>query len=157
MRYALATICIICFLFVDTEWLINISMVEQMAYHHFFHGNIFHLAVNLLTGYFVFKGKSISKVIGSYIIGSLSVLASPTPVIGLSNMIYAMIGIRSPRFNHAWWRHPGTITFLVVTAIMVFIPNISGITHVVSFCGGVAVAILTRFVRQIKNDSAKYI
>lgn len=157
MIYLIGIIAVLCFIFGDVEWLINISMVEKMAYHHFFHGNIFHLAVNLLTGYFVFRGRDTRMIVSSYIIGSLSFLASSVPVVGLSNMIYAMIGLRSPRFSHPWWRHPGTIIFMAVTLLMLFIPNISAITHIVSFCGGVVVAIIHREIQQTRNDSARYI
>ena len=157
MIYAIAIILVLFLVFGNAEWLLSVSLVEQMAYHHFFHGNIFHLAANLFAGYFVFKRWETWHLAAAYLIGSLSFLCSPIPAIGFSNIIYAMIGLKSPHFKHAWWRHPGTITFLVVTLLMALIPNVSAITHIVSFCGGVIIAILSRRFQRIKNDSARYI
>lgn len=157
MIYIIAVILIFCYAFGNPDWLFSVSLLEQMAYHHFFHGNIFHFAANLLAGYYVFRRWKVWHLFFAYIIASLSFLCSPIPAIGFSNIIYAMIGLKSPHFKHAWWKHPGTIVFLVVTLIMAVIPNVSSVTHIVSFSSGVVLSAISRWVQQIKNDSARYI
>ena len=92
-----------------------------------------------------------------YVIASLSILATATPVIGFSNLIYAFIGLRSPSFKSKWWRHSGTIAFMVVTLAMVFIPNISAVTHIICFSAGVAVSAIVRQLKQIRDDSKRYL
>ena len=157
MMLFLAILLVVCFIFVDTDWLYRISLVEQMAYYHFLHANVFHLAANMLAGYYAFKRCTVSRVVTAYLIASLSFLCVADMVIGFSNIVYAMIGLKTPAFSHPWWRHPGTITFLVVSLLMVFLPNVSAVTHIISFCGGMAVSMISRGVQQIKNDSARYI
>lgn len=157
MIYAIAAVLILCFAFASPEWLLSATIIQRMTCHHFFHGNVFHLAANMMTSYFVFKKAEMQQILCAYMIASLSIMCSTEPVIGFSNMIYAMIGLKSPRLNHSWWKHPYTIIFLVMTLAMALIPNISAITHIVSFCGGVTTAVIRRALLQIKNDSARYI
>lgn len=139
------------------EWIIAQERGMQMFLHHFFHGNIFHLLANLLSLYFIVPRAKSWHLIAGYFIGSLSLLAVTNPVVGISNLIYAVIGLRSPSFDSWWWRHPGTKTFLMVTVLMIFIPNISATTHIVSFMVGVLVSVSVRWFKRIGNDSARYI
>lgn len=139
------------------EWIIAQKMGTQMFLHHFFHGNVCHLLVNFLSLYFVVPRAKRWHLVTGYFIASLSLLAATTPVVGVSNLIYAVIGVRSPSFDSWWWRHPGTKTFLIVTVLMVFIPNISATTHIVSFMVGVLVSVSVRWFKRIGNDSARYI
>lgn len=129
----------------------------RMTLHHFFHGNVFHLLANGLTLYFLVpKIKSWHLLVG-YVLATLAFLSSNTYVIGFSNIIYAIIGLRTPSFKAYWWRHPGTITFFAVSLLMFLIPNVSAITHLVSFVGGVLVSIVLRQTKEMTNGSARYI
>lgn len=157
MMYVVAAILVLGYFFGDPDWLLSASIAKNMFCHHFFHANVFHLAANLFAGYYVLRKATIGRLACAYLIASLSVLCAAHPVIGFSNMVYALIGLRSPHFKHPWWRHPATAVFLAVTLIMLFVPNISAVTHVVSFCGGVLVSMISRKVQQVKNDSARYI
>lgn len=139
------------------EWLLGQGRVVRMLLHHFFHGNVFHLLVNCLSLYFILPRAKGWHLAAGYVIGSLSLLATATPVIGASNLIYAVVGVRSPSFDSWWWRHPGTRTFLIVTALMILLPNVSAMTHIASFLVGVLVSMSVRWFRKISNDSARYI
>ena len=139
------------------EWLLEQGIGVQMFLHHFFHGNVFHLLVNILCVSLSFRKVKAWQFIPAYIISSLSVLISSIPVLGFSNMIYALIGVRSPSWGHQWWRHPGTLTFFGVTIVMLLFPNVSAVTHIVSFLGGAILAALVRWIKIIMNDSARYI
>jgi membrane associated rhomboid family serine protease len=141
----------------STEWIVGQDIYIRMALHHFFHGNIFHLLANLLSLYFVLPYLKRWQMGVGYGIASLSVLASATPVIGFSNLIYAFIGLRSPSFKSKWWRHSGTIAFMVITLAMVFIPNVSAVTHIICFSAGVLVSAIVRQLKQISDDCKRYI
>ena len=141
----------------STEWIVGQDIYVRMALHHFFHGNLFHLLANLFSLYFVLPYLKRWQMGAGYVIASLSVLATATPVIGFSNLIYAFIGLRSPSFKSKWWRHSGTMVFLVVTLLMVFIPNISAVTHIVCFSAGVVVSAIVRQLKQIRDDSKRYL
>lgn len=141
----------------STEWIVGQDIYIRMVLHHFFHGNLFHLLANLLSLYFILPYLKRWQVGVGYAIASLSILATAVPVIGFSNLIYAFIGLRSPSFKSYWWRHSGTIVFLVVTLAMVFIPNISAVTHIICFSAGVMISAVVRQLKQISDDSKRYI
>lgn len=141
----------------STEWIVGQDIYVRMVLHHFFHGNLFHLLANLLSLYFILPYLKRWQVGVGYAIASLSILATAVPVIGFSNLIYAFIGLRSPSFKSYWWRHLGTIVFLVVTLAMVFIPNISAVTHIICFSAGVMISAVVRQLKQISDDSKRYI
>lgn len=141
----------------STEWIVGQDIYVRMALHHFFHGNLFHLLANLLSLYFILPYLKRWQMGVGYGIASLSILASVTPVIGFSNLIYAFIGLRSPSFKSKWWRHSGTIAFMVITLAMVFIPNVSAVTHIICFSAGVMVSAIVRHLKQISDDCKRYI
>lgn len=124
--------------------------------HHFFHGNILHLAVNCFSIWFVFQRWSATHLAEAYVIATISFFCSPSMCVGFSNIIYATIGLRTPSFYSAWWRHPNTVAFLAVTLLMFIMPNVSAITHIVAFALGVMIAVIKRTVKQILNDSSRY-
>ena len=147
----------VCLLPNSAEWIVSQGLLVRMGLHHFFHGNVFHLAANLLPLYVMRKYVKGWQVVVGYIIASLSILATSLPVIGFSNIVYALIGLRSPSFDSWWWKHSGTIIFLVVTFAMLFIPNISAVTHIVSFTAGVVISAIVRQFKKIQNDCARYL
>lgn len=139
------------------EWLLSQDKTTQMFVYHFFHGNIFHLFANGLALYFLLPRVKPWQLILAYSIATLSPLIATMPIVGISNIIYAIIGLRSPSFQSAWWRHYGTITFLVVTLLMLFLSNISAVTHIVCFVSGVAISVLVRWFKKIGRGSERYI
>ena len=123
--------------------------------HHFFHANIFHLAVNCLSIWSLFrKGYrySIAPLLWAFLIGSASWFCTSDDVVGFSNIIFALIGLRSPSLSNAWWKQPSVILFLAITALMAFLPQVSAITHIVSFVLGCIVAGASRIVNSISSD-----
>ncbi len=123
--------------------------------HNFFHANIFHLAVNSLSIWVLFrKGVryGIGTVILAFLIATGSWFFAAKDVVGISNFIFAIIGLRTPPLNCRWWLLPNTITFFVVTALMAFLPNVSAITHIVSFLLGCMAAAATRIINKAGSD-----
>lgn len=123
--------------------------------HHFFHANIFHLAVNCLSVWSLFrKGYRYSKtpLLWAFLIASVSWFCTSDDVVGFSNIIFAIIGLRSPSLSHSWWKQPSVILFLAITALMALLPQVSAITHIVSFVLGCIVAGAIRIVNSICSD-----
>ena len=123
--------------------------------HHFFHANIFHLAVNCLSVWSLFrKGYRYSKIplLWAFLIASVSWFCTSDDVVGFSNIIFAIIGLRSPSLSHSWWKQPSVILFLAITALMALLPQVSAITHIVSFVLGCIVAGTIRIVNSISSD-----
>jgi hypothetical protein len=123
--------------------------------HHFFHANIFHLAVNSLSIWTLFRKGfkySISPIVWAYIIGSASWFCTSADVVGFSNILFALIGLRTPSLKNAWWRQPSVIVFFAITALMAFLPQVSAVTHIVSFSLGCIVAGASRIINKISSD-----
>jgi membrane associated rhomboid family serine protease len=123
--------------------------------HHFFHANIFHLAVNCVSIWTMFrKGYryAVAPLVWAYLIGSASWFCTSADVVGFSNIIFALIGLRTPSIYNTWWRQPSVIAFFAITILMAFLPQVSAITHVVSFASGCLVAGAQRIVQTIGSD-----
>lgn len=135
------------FLHEDRWW---VSLV-----HHFFHVNIFHLAINCISIWALFRRRfvySAASIVVPFLCATASWFVSPVDPAGASNFIYAVIGCRTPPFTHRWWRSQPVIIFLVTTAAMLFIPRISALTHIVSFALGIACAHVARFLKRRKYE-----
>lgn len=126
--------------------------------HHFFHANIFHLAINCLSIWTLFRKDlryDIAPLMFAYLIGTASWFFTSSDVVGFSNFIFALIGLRTPSIRNAWWRHPSVITFFVMTILMAFLPNVSAVTHVVSFVMGSGMAGAHRIFSKIRRDYSR--
>lgn len=126
--------------------------------HHFFHANVFHLAVNCLSIWSIFrKGYryNASMFVWSFIIGSASWFCTSADVVGFSNIIFAMLGLKTPSLASSWWRQPSIIAFLAITALMLFLPQVSAITHIVSFILGCIVAGAYRIISNLTRDYSR--
>lgn len=123
--------------------------------HHFFHANIFHLAVNCLSIWTLFRRDvryGIGSLIAAYIIGTLSWFATSADAVGFSNIIFALVGLRTPSLKSEWWKHPSVVTFLIITMVMAFLPQVSALTHMVSFTLGCIVAGAQRIINRVSSD-----
>lgn len=151
MNIALILICIAVYVVVgQPDWLITAPTLPYMASYHVFHAGIFHLTVNSIALYTVFSRRhndNVRCLILGWLIASPACLFSSVPVIGMSDIIYAVIGLRTPSFRNPWWRTAPVITFFIVTLAMLFIPGIAGMPHIVSLAAGIAVAHIQRLWR----------
>lgn len=126
--------------------------------HHFFHANIFHLAVNCVSLWTLFRQGYIYKVsllVWAFLIASLSWFFSSVDPVGFSNIIFAIIGLRTPSIRDGWWKRSAVITFLLVTVLMAILPQVSAITHVLSFIFGCIAAGLERVFKRISSDLSR--
>ena len=139
------------------EWLLQQNNVLRAFIYHFFHGNIFHLLANALSLYVMVPRSKVWHLLSAYIIATLSAFVIASPMIGISNVVYALIGVRTPSFDSWWWKHPGTIVFFAVTIMMLFLPNVSGLSHIISFAAGMAISIISRWYSRITSGAARYV
>ena len=133
--------------------------VRAVSYS-FFHGSWWHLAVNSLAIWSIYRPdrpcKPCRDFLFPFIIAVLVYPLSFRPVIGFSNILYACLGLRTPPLSSPWWKQSSVIVFLVVTVALVFIPRFSATTHIAAFLLGMAGASLNRFYQSITNDAKRY-
>lgn len=126
--------------------------------HHFFHANVFHFAVNALALWLILNPKSgmpLWYLLLAYGIGCLSYFVALKPVIGFSNILFALSGLRTPSLKSGWWKQPSTITFLSMMLLMCFLPMFSATTHIASFLIGVIISSNLRYLKQLDNDARR--
>lgn len=134
------------------------SGIRVALTYHIFHVNVFHLAANLLSIWLIFAKErqyGWSNILIAYVIATTSWYCSSIPIAGISNMIFAMLGLRTPSLKDKWWRTTSVLTFLLVTAGMAFVPKISTGTHLMSFALGVVWASIQRFIKHIGSDYSR--
>lgn len=132
--------------------------VRALAYP-LFHANVWHLAANALAVWTVFaprKGNAMLLTVAALI--SLAVYPlSPRPMVGISNLIYAAVGLRTPPIRSPWWRAPQVLVFIAVTVLMLALPQFSAVTHIAAFAAGCVLAAAGRFRSKLKGDARRYL
>lgn len=131
------------------DWLLypEVPNICKACSYHFFHANVFHLAVNCLSIYAIYRPSPwrderyiLKEFLEALTISTLAWFTAFSPVVGVSNYLFAVLGLRTPHFRSTWWRSSTTLTFLSVMFLMIFIPKVSASTHIVSFAAGTLVA-----------------
>lgn len=137
------------------EW----GTLARAASYSFFHANWWHLAVNCLAAWTIFRNpaRPVRDLAIPFLIAMAVYPLALRPVIGASNFLYAVIGMRTPSFSSPWWRKSTTIVFLVVTIAMLFIPKIAGATHIFAFSAGVFFAGAGRILNELTRDTRRYL
>lgn len=121
--------------------------------HHFFHANLFHLAVNCYSLWHLYRARhGVSKMPIAYLCATASWFFASADPVGASNFIFAFIGLCSPPLNHMWWRKRPTIIFLILNIAMLLLPQVSAITHIVSFALGCICACIGRRIKSLSRD-----
>lgn len=127
--------------------------------YSFFHGSWWHLAVNALAFWSIYRYpcKPCRDLLLPFVIAVLVYPLSLRPVIGFSNVLYAVLGLRTPSLRSRWWRQPSVITFLVVTVALLFVPRFSATTHIAAFVLGMGLAALGRLYNNLMQDARRYL
>lgn len=162
MRYLLIALTVTLFILLGcpdylSSGTINV-WIKALTYHAF-HANVFHLLANSLSIWLLFRKtttrtdkQNIKDFLIAYIIATLTYFISLRPVVGISNIIFAVIGLRTPSFKSEWWKAPNTILFFIVSTLLLLFPHFSAITHIVSFVCGVLLACFNRKIKSLEND-----
>ena len=161
IRYIIiAVLAVIWILFRCPDWLITGPFWLKATTYSFFHASIWHLLVNCIAIWGLFRPgiscKPCRDLILAFIIAVLVFPISLKPIVGFSNILYACIGMRTPELASGWWKRTETITFLVVTVALVFFPQFSALTHIVSFILGMLVASVRRITNNLLKDARRY-
>ena len=133
---------------------------QRALLYSFFHGSWWHLAVNCLAIWTIFRPEHKLKplqIVTVYLIAVLVYPLSFRPVIGFSNVLYAVLGLRTPSLKSKWWKQPAVIIFLVVTVALVFVPQFSATTHIAAFLLGMAGSAVKRFYQYLTRDCRRYL
>ena len=134
--------------------------IPRALSYSFFHASWWHLAVNSLAIWGIFKKtktcKACKELALSLIIAVLVYPLSFRPVIGFSNVLYATLGLRTPPLSSPWWRRTEVAVFFAVTAGMALVPRFSATTHIAAFALGAALAAARRGVKKTIDDARRY-
>ena len=134
------------------EYLSRMCFLSALS-HHFWHINIFHLVANSFgTWLAVSPRRCMSELLLAWIMASLSYLFATGPVIGFSNILFALMGMDSANKPKSWWTQPTTIIFFVTMVSMIFFPAFSAVTHITSFLMGFVYGSVTRAIRKTAAD-----
>lgn len=121
--------------------------------HHIWHCNWFHLAINCISVWLIVsRQKGYSMLAEAWGIASISYIFAATPVVGFSNILFAMSGIQAANYGKAYWKQPATWSFFVVMIAMAFFPMFSTTTHLASFGIGYLFSLTKRTIKTILND-----
>lgn len=127
--------------------------------HHFFHANIVHLITNCYVAFMLLSRNSFVnwwvELLIAFLVASLSYYTAINPTIGFSDILYAVIGLRTPPIYHPWWKKHTTILFIAFMLIYLFIPNISALTHIISFVSCVVISGFARAIGKTNEDYGK--
>lgn len=135
------------------EWMGEGVSLRCALTHHFWHANVFHLAANglaLLSFAWVLP-RWYRLLPLAYLAASLSIIAATKPVVGLSNIMFAMSGLCAPMVK-GYWKRKETWTFVAVMLTMLFVPRFSATTHIASFVAGFALGHLRKTIRRTIDD-----
>ena len=126
--------------------------------YSFFHASWWHLAVNCIAVWTIYRYpcKPCRDLLIPYLIAIAVYPLALRPVIGFSNVLYAVLGLRTPSLKSSWWRQTPVIVFLVVTVAMLFIPRFSATTHIAAFVAGMAGAAIDRGWQKLNSDARRY-
>lgn len=106
--------------------------------NQFIHANIFHLACNCIALWAVL-GRGIATDIVTlmlaWCLGFIGFCLSPAPVVGVSGIVFASIGLQAERFLKSM-RNVATIAICLLMGLIV--PDISVVAHLVPFVLGIA-------------------
>lgn len=161
MRYVLIILLVLIYTLAGIpSWYIDMPFLQQSLAYSFFHASIWHLAANCLGIWSILRPANFSWY-KCLLAAAISIMVYPLsflrPCIGISNFLYAYMGMGTPNFKSPWWKKKETIVFLALTVLMVFIPRISAVTHIAAFALGVAVAAINRKYSLLMNDAGRYL
>ena len=135
------------------EWMEEGVSLRCALTHHFWHGNAFHLAANsiaLLSFAWVLP-RWYRLLPAAFVAASLSIIFATRPVIGFSNIIFAMSGLCAPKVK-GYWKSHATWVFIGVMIGMLLIPRFSAMTHIASFVAGFVFGGIGETLRRTAND-----
>ena len=124
-------------------------IIPRALTYHFFHANIFHLIGNCFCLWQLCRfGKVTYKSLAvAFVIATITPLLVHAPMVGFSNILYALTGLAFYSFARK-----NVIILIAATAAMIPFPQIAAVPHLVSLIlGMVSIIIYTKF-NLVRND-----
>lgn len=141
-------------------WLADTHPFLRALVYPFFHANVFHLAANSLAVWTVFRRKNTDNkrtLVISYLISAAVSPLALRPCIGISNLIFAAIALRTPPLRSRWWKQPSVILFLAIMFLFLLLPQFSAVTHIAAFAAGVVVTCIGRWFKNLNRYAGRYL
>lgn len=135
------------------------SLATMLTYH-FLHANVFHLAVNCLAIWTMFppqRKDNLAQLIFGLAVSFIVYPLHVRPIIGISNLIFAVAGLRTPPLSHSWWRSSNALVYIGVMFLMLLLPQFSAVTHIASFAVGVLSACAVRAYKETRAYAERYL
>ena len=140
------------FLFVPVPGSIGTKCVCGALFHHFWHISWFHLAANGIGIYASSLMRGWKRRLPlAYIFACVGYLFSSGPVIGFSNVLFALAGMYGAEIRD-YWKRRETWAFLAGLALTSVLPNVSASTHVASFLIGYVCIFFYRTIKKVVYD-----
>lgn len=108
---------------------------------HFFHGNIFHFIANAWALWLM--RPSVSGLAKAYPLAVIASFCTLTPVVGISAVIYAWLGMELCRRLSSL---ADIAIFTVANLITIFIPNVAWTVHFAAFLLGLSTYIIPKII-----------
>lgn len=120
--------------------------INHMTYY-LFHVNIFHLAINIVSWFFLRKMRLKWWIMNSVVILTciISGYFATTPTLGMSGGLFGVTGFAYGMVPEK--SIPQTSTVLCVIFISILLPGIAGIVHLVGFISGYLIAYIYGRIR----------
>ncbi len=146
------------------QWLASADtpyLVRAMTYS-FFHANIFHLAVNCLAAWCMWRPRwdreNIREFFTALVIAFIIYPIGAHPCIGFSNVLFATAGLHIRNLLTAWsWRKGEIIFFYAMIVGMCFLPQFAGLSHLFAYIAGAMLAELKYSLSPLIRDVSRYI
>lgn len=117
--------------------------------YHFFHVNVFHLLANVICFWQLSKRRlaKVKNLLIAFVIASIIPLIYSSPILGFSNVLYALTGLAWFSFSKKTKR-----IFFLVTIVMMFFPHIAGVPHLIALCAGIVIAYINNRIQRLDSD-----
>lgn len=134
--------------------------MSKAVSHHIFHANIFHLGINTASLFMLYRKTNRHVFVElplAWLMASLSYMAALRPAIGLSDILYAVCGLRFHGYFPNWRSDRKAWLFIATLSVFCLIPGASGMTHAASFISSAAVIHVYTMTKGILDDYRKSI
>ena len=127
---------------------------------HFAHGNIFHLAGNLLAVWLYCKSGKVSVPLWIEAFAIATVLSIPypfqQPLLGFSGIVFVVLGVFLPRLWHNRSVRISILTLAVLSALSLLFHQLPAVVfHALCLAAGIALAKAKELTHEIRKEEKR--
>lgn len=158
----LYVLLIACALFgFDTKWGVHLGSPwwTHLAFH-FAHGNIFHLAGNLLAVWLYCKSGKVDILlwVEAFAVATLLSFLYPftKPLLGFSGIVFVVLGVFLPRLWHNRSVRLSMLTLAVLSALSLFFHQLPAVVfHALCLAAGIALTKAKELNHEIRKEEKR--